>query len=145
MSPPRLDRDVLVRRLRLIDEALSQLEALRGVGADRLQREPLTRAAAERLLQVVVDLAIDVNAHVVVGLGNAAPETGRRSFEAVAAAGVIEVDLADAMAPAAGMRNVLVHRYIEIDVDVVAASIDSLLDLGPRYTAQVAAFLRTST
>ena len=47
-------------RLRAMREALSELEALRSISAETLGAEPLTRAAAERLIQVVVDLAVDV-------------------------------------------------------------------------------------
>jgi uncharacterized protein YutE (UPF0331/DUF86 family) len=65
MTPPTLDAEVIAARLRLLADTLADLSALRGVDAERLRAEPLTRAAAERLLQVAVDLAVDVNAHII--------------------------------------------------------------------------------
>ncbi len=49
-------------------------ESLRDLGllADRTADDPaapLDRAAAERLIQVVVDLAVDVNSHLAVATG----------------------------------------------------------------------------
>jgi uncharacterized protein YutE (UPF0331/DUF86 family) len=76
VTPAGPDREVVGRRLRALDDALADLEILRDVSVDRLRAEPLTRAAAERLLQVVVDLAIDVNAHLVVTALGRAPATG---------------------------------------------------------------------
>lgn len=141
MTPPALDRDQVGRRLRSLTDALGELEALRGVTVERLAAEPLTRAAAERLVQVVVDLATDVNGHVSVAVHGAAPQTGRESFETAATAGALDADLAERLAPAAGLRNVLVHRYTDIRPDLVAAAVPEVLDGFAEYVRQVAAFL----
>ena len=141
MTPPSLDRDQAGARLRTIRETLDELESLRDVSAARLEAEPLTRAAAERLIQVVVDLAVDVNAHIAVVASGAAPQTGRDSFLAAATSGAITEDLAAELAPAAGLRNVLVHRYTDIRTDLVASAVNSILDGFAEYVRQVAAYL----
>lgn len=141
MTPARLDRDVVGRRLRALTDALEVLAELRGVTPRRLADQPLTRAAAERLLQVAVDLAIDVNAHVSVALLGRAPSTGRESFALMAEAGALEPALADRLAPAAGLQNVLVHRYVDIRTDLVADAVSQILDQFPGYVATMAAFV----
>lgn len=145
MTPPTLDAEVIAARLRLLADTLADLSALRDVDAERLRAEPLTRAAAERLLQVAVDLAVDVNAHISVARLGRAPATGRESFVAAAEAGALEGPLAERLAPAAGLRNVLVHRYTDIRVDLVAGAVAELLELLPTYIEQVASFLRDAT
>ncbi|HSL56990.1 MAG TPA: HepT-like ribonuclease domain-containing protein [Acidimicrobiales bacterium] len=122
-------------------EALDDLAALADVDAERLRAEPLTRAAAERLIQVVVDLAIDVNAHVATAELGRAPVTARGSFVDAAAAGAIDAELADRLTPTAGLRNVLVHRYVDIDVDVVAASVTPILRDYGAWVHQVSSWL----
>ncbi len=141
MTPPSLDREQAGARLRTMRETLDELASLRGVDAARLEAEPLTRAAAERLIQVVVDLAVDINAHVAVVATGAAPQTGRDSFFAAATSGAMTEDLAAALAPAAGLRNVLVLRYTDIRTDLVAAAIDTVLDGFAEYVRQVATYL----
>ncbi|MBA2497034.1 MAG: DUF86 domain-containing protein [Acidimicrobiia bacterium] len=138
MTPAGPDREVVGRRLRALDDALADLEILRDVSVDRLRAEPLTRAAAERLLQVVVDLAIDVNAHLVVTALGRAPATGRESFTLLVDVGAIDQELADRLAPSAGLRNVLVHRYTDIRVELVAAAIGPVLDDFAAYVRAVA-------
>jgi uncharacterized protein YutE (UPF0331/DUF86 family) len=142
MTPQALDRSVLTRRLHLLDETLTQLRALRDTDADVLRREPLTRAALERLVQVTVDLAVDINAHLVVGLGCPAPATARSSFAAVADAGVLDAKLAEELAPATGLRNLLVHRYADIDLDLLVAGMRRLLERCPDYITAVARFVQ---
>lgn len=141
MTPARPDIDVVERRLRSLQGTLTDLGRLEGTGADELRADPITRAAAERLLQVAVDLAVDINAHLATSLLGQAPTTGRASFDAAASAGALSAPLAAELAPAAGLRNVLVHRYVDIDVELVARAVDELLELLPRYVREVATFL----
>lgn len=141
MTPERPDRDVVGRRLRAIADTLDDLAPLRGVTPERLRAEPLTRAAVERLVQVIVDLAIDLNAHLAAALLGRAPATGRDSLAMAAEAGVIDAGLAERLAPAAGLRNLLVHRYQEVRLELVAGSVDPVLDGFADYQRSVAAYL----
>ena len=144
MTPRALDRDIVGRRLRLLRDALDDLGPLSGITAERLTDEPLTRAAAERLIQVAVDLAIDINGHVAVATAGRGPTTGRESFELAARAGALDPSLADRLAPSAGLRNLLVHRYVDIKVDLVAEAVDEVLVGFDEYVAEMARFVSTA-
>lgn len=141
MTPASPDAEVLGRRLRLLRDTLGELDALRGVTADELAADAIRRAATERLLQVVVDLAVDINAHIAVTINAAAPATARQSFPAAALAGALPAALADELAPSTGLRNVLVHRYTDIRVDLVADAVDPVLEGYARYVESVSAWL----
>ena len=145
MNPRQPDIQVAQRRLRALADAVDDLGRLRDIDAAGLRSDPILRAATERLLQVAVDLAVDINAHLAsVALGRA-PSTGRESFLAAAEAGILPADLAERLAPSAGLRNVLVHRYVDIDVDVVAGAIGEILELMPLYVDAVGRFLQSAS
>jgi uncharacterized protein YutE (UPF0331/DUF86 family) len=141
MTPRRIDPDVVTARLRLITDTLDQLGSLGTVTGERLDTEPLTRAAVERLLQVVVDLAVDINAHICAAELGRAPQSGRESFELAARAGIIPDDLAQRLMLASGLRNVLVHRYADIRTGLVAEAVGRIQRDGRAYLAAVAAFV----
>lgn len=141
MTPSRPDADVIERRLRALRRTLTDLGQLGDVDAAALEADSIRRAAGERLVQVAVDLAVEINAHLVASITGEAPETARRSFELAGNAGIVPSDLAEQLAPVVGLRNILVHRYVDIDLEVVAASVPRLLDLLPRYVREVAAFV----
>jgi uncharacterized protein YutE (UPF0331/DUF86 family) len=125
--------------------ALDSLDGLKTLDATRLAAEPLTRAAMERLVQVVVDLAVEVNAHVAVAAQAPAPTSARASFRAAATAGAIGDDLATELEGAAGLRNLLVHQYVDIDVGLLADALPSMVDGFGRYVTTVAGFVAAST
>lgn len=141
MTPSAPDHDIVGRRLRLLVSTLAELADLGHLDAGRLAGEPVTRAATERYLQVLVDLAVEINAHLLVAVRGVAPVTGRESFLAMGEVGILPDGLAERLAPAAGLRNILVHRYVDIDSQLVAEARRDLLDLMPGYVHLVAAFL----
>ena len=141
MTPKRLDVEVVQGRLRQLRTVLDQLEALGAPSTADLERDPVARAAAERFVQFAVDLAVDVNAHVVVAATGAAPTSARRSFLGAAEVGALAAPLAEQLAPVAGLRNVLVHRYADIRVDLLAAALPNVADLLGSYVAQMAAYV----
>jgi uncharacterized protein YutE (UPF0331/DUF86 family) len=54
---------------------------------------------------------------------------------------VLEAELADRLGPSAGMRDLLVHRYGDIRLDLLAAGIAAALRTYPEYIRQVSGYL----
>ena len=136
------DHDVVQNRLRTIRELLNDLESLRAVTEERLTEDRLTRHAVERILSQLVDLAVSVNGYVAATVVGRAPEDYRGSFQLAAESGLIEHDLAKRLLPSVGMRNVLAHEYVNIDLTMVAdATPKAIADYGD-YVTQAARWLR---
>ena len=64
-------------------------------------------------------------AHLVVEQGSS-PSSYRESFLEAGRLEIVPVDLAARLADAAGLRNVLVHMYEDIDYQIVAGSIGTI-------------------
>jgi uncharacterized protein YutE (UPF0331/DUF86 family) len=63
----------------------------------------------------------------------------------VAEIGAISTELAGELAPSAGLRNILTHEYVAIDVALVAQAVPAMRDAYGRYVAEVARFLLASS
>ncbi|MEJ5944591.1 DUF86 domain-containing protein [Pseudokineococcus basanitobsidens] len=124
-----VDAERVRRRLGELDRRLLLLDDLRGTSLPDYRRDVALQAQVERHLQLALQAAIDVALHLV------AEEPGRRvegygdAFVALAERGVLPGPLAARLRTAAGMRNVLVHGYVDVDPDLVLASLDHLGDL----------------
>ncbi|MFC5381322.1 type VII toxin-antitoxin system HepT family RNase toxin [Aquipuribacter nitratireducens] len=124
-----------------MEPLVDRLASLRGVSGDELRADLDTRLVVERILTVLVESAAAVNGHVVGASGGQVPDDYRSSFGAAAAAGAIRPELAGRLAPAAGLRNLLAHRYGEVDLDLVAAAVPRAHDDFRDYITQVAGWL----
>ncbi len=80
----------------------------------------------ERLFQLVVDEAVDVNALILEKEKKQLPDTNQGTFEALVDIGVLSKTLYAKIAGSVGLRNRLVHRYETVQRSV-------LLREAPRY------------
>lgn len=141
MTPTVLDWRSLQAKLHKISELLSDLEALGEIDLHRLDTDRTARLAAERVLTLIVDLAVSVNSHVcAVTLGRTADSYGA-SFLLAAEAGLLEEGLAAQLRPSAGLRNVLVHNYVDIDESIVVQAVPLAIDQYGAYVKQAARWL----
>jgi uncharacterized protein YutE (UPF0331/DUF86 family) len=114
MSP-----EVLARKIGRLRDYLGALDAHQGRSADEIAGDPYE---VERLLELLVQVGVDALSHLLVLRGRSA-SSYRDTFLQAGEAGLVDPDLAERLADAAGLRNVLVHLYEEIDYEVVARSV----------------------
>ena len=110
-----LDAALVRRKLTSIVRNLRDLKDIVGLSLDEYTRDRFRQKGAERMLQEVVEAAVDVNVHLLRGLGCAAPPDYYQSFIQMGAQGVLHNEFAALLAPSAGLRNRLVHEYDDID------------------------------
>jgi uncharacterized protein YutE (UPF0331/DUF86 family) len=142
MTPRRFDRAVVERKLQLLDGLLTDLEDAGAITANALRGDRMLRHAVERLLTQIVQLAVDVNAHIAVGMGRPTPSDYRNSFRDATAAGALPEDLSTALLPSVGLRNLLVHEYAAIDLDLVAGACTRAVIDYRTYVREVSRFLQ---
>jgi uncharacterized protein YutE (UPF0331/DUF86 family) len=91
-------------------------------------REHLLHAAAERDLQVAIQAALDVGSMLLAEQSVAPAGSYRDVFLKLAELGVFPQEFATRMARMAQFRNVLVHLYLEVDLQKVYHYLQHNLD-----------------
>lgn len=71
---------------------------------------------------------MDIATHVVRRRKLGIPQSGRDVFALLEQAGLLPTKLADSLKSMVGFRNVSVHNYTDLDLDIVEAVIDEHLD-----------------
>jgi len=132
-----LDKALVRRKLAAISRNLGDLAAVEGLVVEEYRRDRFRQKGTERMLQEVVEAAVDVNLHLLRAAGHAPPPDYYESFVAVGRAGVLPEDLARALAPSAGLRNRLVHEYDVIDDAIVLDAVRRARWEFARYVAAV--------
>jgi uncharacterized protein YutE (UPF0331/DUF86 family) len=138
VTPRRLDVGTLGAKLRAMRRLLDELDRIGAVDVDRFARDFSTQLVVERIVSQLVDLAAGINTHVLTTETGESPPDVRRSFTAVAETGLIDHDLAERLAPSAGLRNVLVHAYVDLDLARLVAAVPLASEQYAEYVRQVA-------
>ena len=132
-----IDADLVRRKITTILRNINALEAVDGIALNAYRSDLYRKKGTERLLQETVEAAVDTNLHVLRAIGAATPTDYYKSFISLGQAGVIPQELAERLAPAAGLRNRLVHEYDDIDDEIVLKAVSEARQLLREYVAAV--------
>jgi uncharacterized protein YutE (UPF0331/DUF86 family) len=141
MTPRRLDPSIVQARLSVMRGLLDDLAEVDAAGEPPLAENRMLRHGIERIFTQLVELATAINEHVVGARLQRVATSYRESFGLAEECGLIDKQLRDDLLPSVGMRNILVHEYLEIDLRRVAAAIPLALGCYRRYVQQVAEFI----
>lgn len=137
-----LDSALIRRKLGALLQHLNELEPLAQITLAEYEKSPIQRHAAEKLVELVVEYATDINQAILDGLGKLPPQTYYNTFLEVANLGIIPGSLMPRLASATGLRNRLVHHYDEIDNPTVYYSLKPLLRNYRKYAKLIEGYLR---
>jgi uncharacterized protein YutE (UPF0331/DUF86 family) len=90
---------------------------------------------------VAIEAATDFTDHLIASEGLRPPTSFADSFGSLNEAGLLDIDLAVALQDAARFRNLLVHRYAEVDDTRVLEILRTRLEDFDRFVAAISARL----
>ncbi len=136
-----VDVDLVRRKLSRMNIYLEKLKPISKKTLKEYKADSYLKFSAERLIQLIVEAATDINSHVVVETQNRPPEDYSISFTKAAEVNLISKELAEKLKASAGMRNILVHEYMDIDDEKVYSAIALALKGYKEYLKQVEKFI----
>ncbi len=127
--------------LELLDRLLRELDRL-ALRTDRHALEDFERwLAVGHALQLLAQCCIDLGQSVLRGMASPPASTYAEVFERLAEVGLIDDHDRGVLAALARLRNVLVHLYVEIDLDRLHEALHSDLDPVRRFRSAAAGAL----
>ena len=114
-----VDEDVIVDKLRYINRYTDDLKQIRGMSKEEYVEDMVTQRAVERTLMNLVQACIDLAQHIRSAEDLSPTETAKQEMQALGNADIISRETQEKMEEAIGFRNILAHRYGDIDHEVV--------------------------
>ena len=127
MSPGRTDSSVVRRHLAALREALANVRRHSGSTPEMLRVNMDLRWTVEHGLQLCAQNVIDIATHLAATAGLDASDYAS-AIDRLTGMNVLPAAFGARLRQVAGFRNVLVHEYIEVDLEVVARVLDENLD-----------------
>ncbi len=139
------DKPEIEKKLKLLAEYLNELEQISQASYKQYQANFQVRRTVERLIQLVVEVATDINGLLITGLGEPPPEDYFTSFTKLSQLGMLPDDFAQMLAPTTAIRNRLVHEYDTVDERLVYASIKPILGEFTQYLDEIHKYVQTKS
>ena len=122
-----IDRDVIESKLDIMDRNLEFLDEFGYTDSEEFLGSYRDVQAAKYSLVQFTEYCSDIASHIIAVKGMGRAEEYRGMFHLLGKKGVIEKDLAERLGDMAGFRNLLVHRYGDVDNAIVLEMIQSEL------------------
>jgi len=140
MSP--INHDLILKRSGEIRQGVSRIQEYLQVSQDEFVLDPKLIAAVKYECLVVIESAIAICTHLASNIGSRVPENYPDCFLALRDSGIISEDLAARLVFMTRFRNLLVHRYWQIDdhraYNVLKSDLPDLED----FLREIGSFLR---
>ena len=119
------DVELLLQKLAFIETCVQELRTL--ARPAEMRRDVREARFILHTLQIAIQASLDVASHIVSDARLGEPETNRELFDRLAQHGWLSADLAATMAKMAGFRNIVVHGYAGVNLDIAKDVIEHRL------------------
>jgi len=119
--------DVLVNKVAAIERALARVREEYGGQDANLFDNPTRQDSIVLNLQRACESAIDLAMHLVRVGGLGVPQESRDAFGLLAQGGVVGSDLASRLQKMVGFRNIAVHDYERLNLQIVRSIVNERL------------------
>ena len=135
---------IIESKLSLLVNYYNEISSLKNISYHEYQQNKIVKRGIERLLQLMVEVASDINNLLILHVGEKVPESYYDSFIALSKIKVLNSNLAKELAKTAGLRNRLVHEYGEYKDEIVYRNIKKFCIIYARYIRFVQKFIENT-
>lgn len=114
-----VNKELVSRKLSQLREYLAALQDAKDITRQSYRADIRTRAFVERYLQLCIEKIIDIGNHLVSFYRWREPEGYRDLFQVLHENGVIPEGCLSTFQNMASFRNMLVHRYEQMDIELI--------------------------
>lgn len=130
-------KEVIVSKLGYIQKYLTQLEPLLEDSEEEISKNTERLRAVERLIQLIVDAAVDINTAIIQYENLQASEDYEGTFSIIEKTGAISSELAKDISPSVGLRNRLVHDYEKLEPIKMVHAVKNNIDQYHSYVKSI--------
>lgn len=129
-----VDRDIIVEKVAIIQRCLKRISEVTELDPEKIDDiniQDIFVLNLQRAVQATIDLA----AHIIADEGFGLPGSLREHFKLLVENNIIPGDLGEKMISMVGFRNIAVHEYHTIDVDILKRILThNLVDIESFYS-----------
>ncbi len=145
-DPSSIDLTIIKRRLDFIKEEVEFLENnVFTRSFEEVISSPIFKRVLERSFQLIVEAMIDVCRHISSAKGWLREYTAREAIRQCGIHGVIGERLCEELLKMMVLRNIIVHRYLDIDYQELYGQTKRLIALAREFEKNIIEYLRRET
>lgn len=119
--------DVVINKLATIERCLSRIKEVYQQAGDDFLSDYTRQDSIILNLQRACEAAIDLANYITKLKSLGIPQSSRNSFELLQKAGLLPLEISDNLKKMVGLRNIAVHDYQELNLEIVKYVVENHL------------------
>ena len=132
-----MDKNRILAKLDEIDKYIEELSEVKPESFKEYQVSIKEKRACERLVQIAIESVLDICSIIVSDMKLGLPEDEDEVIKKLESNNVIKKELALVLSKMKGMRNILVHKYGEVEDELVFESISQELEDFDKFKEEI--------
>jgi len=137
-----IDQSLVESKMADLQAYFAELDTIVANDVRDIVADNLKLRSVERLFQLIVDTAVDINTHIIATSLASVPDDYQSTFISLAEQAILPMDFAVRIAPSVGLRNLVVHRYGRVDVKRMVDDIKREIGQYHEYLKYIDAYIR---
>ena len=123
-----VDRDLIIAKAASVRVHLDRIAAKAGADLQVFMSDLDRQDVVSFNLHLAVENCIDIAAHIISENGWGVPGSASEMFYLLEDRGILDPELTERMIKAVGLRNLIVHEYGKIDLNLLFATVRNNLN-----------------
>ena len=136
-----VDPIIIQKRLQKLENYIKILREYKEVPLEKFKQDLQIHSTVERHFELAIECILDIGNHIISAQSFRNPENYRDIIIIMGEEDVIPQSFAESLAPIANFRNILVHEYIALDLDIVYQYMQAGLDDFVKFVKHVVDYL----
>jgi uncharacterized protein YutE (UPF0331/DUF86 family) len=125
-----------------IENDVQQIKEFSAPDTHSIIEDNRTLRAIERLFQLIVDTAVSINEHIISSEKFPMPDDYRNTFVMLGEKKVLPMEFALKIAGSVGLRNLIVHKYGDVDLGQMIADIKADIEQYEEYLQYIEKYIK---
>lgn len=128
--------------LQTLSDYTEDLRAYQQLGRDEVVADRNYQSMIRYALQTAIQCVIDIANHLLIGGDLEQPSDSRSAILGLGRHGILPQDFAQELAGMSGLRNVIVHRYMTVDDDLIYQFLQRCVADFDAFSQHIVAYLQ---
>ena len=137
-----LDKEFIKNKINFIHKDLKNLAGFKAYSLQEITSNSYRHMVIERLFEKIIGDALDINQHIIAQNKEIeVPNDYKETFLALIKLKILPKKIGEEISKSAGLRNILVHQYRELNEQIFYKSIKSCLRDYAKYCEYILRFI----
>ena len=137
----KMDKKRILSKIDELDSYLDELDNIKPENLEEYKSSVKDKRACERLLQISIETVLDICNIITSNLKLGLPSDEDEIFNVLSRKKIISKNMADILSVMKGFRNILVHRYGEVDDELVFENLSEIEDF-EKFKEEILKFIK---